>query len=55
MVKNLLEIQEFRFSSGVGKMSGEGNGFPLQYSCLGNPMNRTALLVSVHDVAKSWT
>jgi len=55
MVKNLLEIQEFRFSSRVGKMSGEGNGFLLQYSCLGNPMNRRAFLVSVHDVAKSWT
>ena len=34
---------------------GEGNGNPLQYSCLENPMDRGAWWAAVHGVAKSWT
>ena len=34
---------------------GEGNGTPLQYSCLENPMERGAWQAAVHEVAKSWT
>ena len=34
---------------------GEGNGIPLQYSCLENPMDRGAWLAAVHGVAKSRT
>ena len=35
---------------------GEGNGNPLQYSCLGNPMDRGAWGTTVHGVTKkSWT
>ena len=34
---------------------GEGNGNPLQYSCLENPMDREAWQATVHGVAKSWT
>ena len=37
---------------GLGRSSGEGNGNPLQYSCLGNPMNRGAWQATVHGVAK---
>ena len=33
----------------------EGNGNPLQYSCLENPMDRGAWWAAVHGVAKSWT
>ena len=33
---------------------GEGNGTPLQYSCLENPMGRRAWQAAVHGVAKSW-
>ena len=33
----------------------EGNGYPLQYSCLENPMDRGAWWATVHGVAKSWT
>ena len=33
---------------------GEGNGDPLQYSCLENPMDRGAWRATVHGVAKSW-
>ena len=34
---------------------GEGNGNPLQYSCLENPRGRGAWWATVHEVAKSWT
>ena len=35
--------------------SGEGNGHPLQYSCLENPKDRGAWQATVHKVTKSWT
>ena len=35
--------------------SREGNGTPLQYSCLENPMDGGAWWATVHGVAKSWT
>ena len=38
--------------SGLGRCPGEGNGYPLQYSCLENPMNRGAWQATVHGVAK---
>ena len=38
---------------GSGRSPGEGNGNPLQYSCLGNPMDREAWWATVHGVAKS--
>ena len=37
---------------GLGRSPGEGNGNPLQYSCLGNPMDR-AWQATVHGVPKS--
>ena len=40
---------------GLGRSPGEGNGSPLQYSCLENPMNREAWQATVHGVAKTWT
>ena len=39
---------------GYNIRSGEGNGTPLQYSCLGNPMDRGTWWAAVHGVAKSW-
>ena len=38
---------------GLGKSPGEGNGNPLQYSCLENPMDRRAWQATVHRVAES--
>ena len=38
---------------GSGGCPGEGNGHPLQYSCLGNPMDRGAWLSTVQGVLKS--
>ena len=37
---------------GLGRFLGEGNGNPLQYSCLGNPMDRGAWRVTVHGVVR---
>ena len=36
-------------------LTGEGNGNPLQYSCLENPMDGGAWGAAVHGVARSWT
>ena len=36
----------------LGRSPGEGNGNPLQYSCLKNPMDRGAWWAMVHGVAK---
>ena len=40
---------------GLERSPGEGNGNPLQYSCLKNSMDRGAWWVTVHGVTKSWT
>ena len=37
---------------GSGRLLGEGNGNPLPYSCLGNPMDRRAWQPAVHGVMK---
>ena len=37
---------------GLGRSPGEGNDNPLQYSCLGNPMDRGACWAKVHGVTK---
>ena len=39
----------------LGRSPGEGNGYPLQYSCLDNPLDREAWRATVHGVTKSWT
>ena len=40
---------------GMGRSPGEGNGDPLQCSCLENPMDRGAWWATVHGVTKSRT
>ena len=40
---------------GLGRSPGEGNGNPLQYSCLENPMDQGVSWATVHGVAKRWT
>ena len=43
MVKNVPAVQEIRVRSlGLGRYPGEENGNPVQYFCLGNPMDREA-------------
>ena len=41
--------------SGSGRSSGERNSNPLQYSCMGNPMDKGVWQTTVHGVAKNWT
>ena len=40
---------------GLGRSPGEGNGHPLQYSCLENPMDRGVWWVIGQGVTESWT
>ena len=40
---------------GLGRFPGEGNGNPLQHSCLKNLMDRGAWQATIHQIAKSWT
>ena len=54
MVKNPPPI-DMGSIPGLGRSPGEGNGNPLQYSCLENPMDRGAWWATVHRVAKSRT
>ena len=54
-IKRLLQCGRPGFDPWVGKIPREGNGNPLQYSCLENPMDRGAWWVTVHGVTKSWT
>ena len=59
MVKNLPanagDARDAGSIPGSGRSPGEGNGNPLQYSCLGNPMDRGAWQATVHGVTKSQT
>ena len=59
VVKNLPaiagDIRDVGSISGLGRSPGEGNVNPVQYSYLGNPMERGAWCATVHRVSKSWT
>ena len=56
MVKSLPayagDIRDAGFIPGLGRSPGEGNGNPLQYPCLENPMVRGAWRATVHRVAE---
>ena len=58
VVKNLPvnagDVRDAGLIPGLGRFPGEGNGYPLQYSCLENPMDRGTWQAVVHSVAKSW-
>ena len=55
MVKNACNAGDPGSVSGLRRSPGEGNGNPLQYSCLENPRDRGAWQATVHGVAKSRT
>ena len=52
---NAGDARDVGSTSASGRSPGGGNGKPLQYSCLENPMVRGAWWATVHGVAKSWT
>ena len=47
------DARDVGLTPGSGRSPGRGNGNPLQYSCLGNPMNREAWQATVHGVTES--
>ena len=54
VVKNLpANAEDSGLIPGLGRCPGEGDGYPLQYSCLENPMDRGAWGATVHRVTKS--
>ena len=52
---NVGDIRDIGSIPGLGRSFEEGNGNPLHYSCLENPMDRGAWRATVHGVAPSWT
>ena len=52
---NAEDIGDAGLMPGLGRSSGVGNGNPVQYSYLGNPIDREAWWAVVHRIAKSWT
>ena len=52
---NARDIRDAGSIPGSGRSPGEGNGNPLQYSCLGNSMDRGAWQATVHRVTKNQT
>ena len=56
VVKNLpADTGDSGSIPGSGRLPEEGNGYPLQDSCLENPRDRGAWWATVQRVAKSWT
>ena len=59
MIKNLPantgDTGDLALIPGLGRSTGGGNGNPLQYSCVENPMDREAWRATVRGVAKSQT
>ena len=53
--KSACNAEDLGLIPGLGRSPGEGNGNPLQYSGLENPMDRDAWQATVHEVTKSWT
>ena len=47
-------IKDTGLIPGLGRSPGGGHGYPLQYSCLENPMDQGAWRAAVHGVTKSW-
>ena len=55
MPANAGDTRDMGSMPGSGRSPGGGNGTPLQYSCLGNPMDRGTWRAIVHGVTKSQT
>ena len=52
---NIRDTGDMDWIPELGKSSRGGNGNPLQYSCLGNPMDKGAWWATVHRIANGWT
>ena len=54
MIRGKDFIKEKKFIRQLKHLTGEKNGYPFQYSCLENSMDRGAWQTMVHEVTKSW-
>ena len=52
---SLANAEDMGSMPGLGRSPREENSNPLQYSCLGNPMDRVAWQAAIHGIAMSWT
>ena len=55
MISGQSNLVSLKGIPGSGRFPGEGNGNPLQYSCLENPMGRGAWRAAVHGITESDT
>ena len=53
--ESAYNVGDWGWIPGSGRSPGEENGYPLQYSCLENSMDRGAWWATVHGIPKSWT
>ena len=53
--ESACNVEDLGLFPGSGRLPGEGNGYPLQYSGLENSMDRGAQQAPVHGIAKNWT
>ena len=53
--ESACSVEDMGLIPGSGRSRGEGNGYPLQYSCLKHPVGRGAWQSTVHGVIKSQT
>ena len=52
--ESACNVEDLGLIHGLGRSPGEGNGSPLQYSCLENPRDRGAWQDTDHGITKSW-
>ena len=55
LIESTCNAGDWGLIPGLGRCPGEGTGYLLQYSCLGNPMDGGARRATAHGVAMSWT
>jgi len=53
--ESVCSAEDLDLIPGLGRSPGEGNGNPLQYSCLENPVDGRAWQAIVHGVKNRWT
>ena len=53
--ESTFQVGDSSLIPGLGRSPGEGNGNPLQYPCLKNPMNRGVWWSTIYGVTKSQT
>ena len=55
MVKSACDVGDLGLTPGLGRFPGEGNGYPLQHSCMENSADRGVWQATVHGIKQSET